>query len=296
MDVEYLLQEFINYISLEKGLAKNTQEAYARDLRTYLNYLEKRKIDPLNIGHQQITDYLWSRKEKGAKPSSIFRYLESIKLFHRFLFAEGYTKNDPTLYLSSPKLVRHLPAVLSTTELEKLLNQPKINKFYGLRDRAILELFYACGLRVSELINLHLEDVNLSLGYVRCRGKGGKERIVPLGHYAVRYISEYLELRSKRPIISNNSNILFLDKSGRKFSRVGLWKIVKKYAQKAGINKTISPHTLRHTFATHLLEKGADLRAIQEMLGHSDISTTQIYTHLEREHLKELHRKYHPRR
>lgn len=291
-----LLQEFINYISLEKGLAKNTQEAYARDLKTYLNYLGKRKIDPLNIEHQQITDYLWSRKEKGAKPSSIFRYLESIKLFHRFLFAEGYTKNDPTLYLSSPKLVRHLPAVLSTTELEKLLNQPKINKFYGLRDRGILELFYACGLRVSELLNLHLEDVNLSLGYVRCRGKGGKERIVPFGHYAVRYISEYLELRSKRPIISNNSNTLFLDKSGRKFSRVGLWKIVKKYAQKAGINKTISPHTLRHTFATHLLEKGADLRAIQEMLGHSDISTTQIYTHLEREHLKELHRKYHPRR
>lgn len=291
-----LLQEFINYISLEKGLAKNTQEAYARDLKTYLNYLEKRKIDPLNIEHQQITDYLWSRKEKGAKPSSIFRYLESIKLFHRFLFAEGYTKNDPTLYLSSPKLVRRLPAVLNATELEKLLNQPKINKFYGLRDRAILELFYACGLRVSELLNLHLEDVNLSLGYVRCRGKGGKERIVPLGHYAIRYISEYLELRSKRPIISNNSNILFLDKSGRKFSRVGLWKMVKKYAQKAGINKTISPHTLRHTFATHLLEKGADLRAIQEMLGHSDISTTQIYTHLEREHLKELHRKYHPRR
>jgi len=306
MKLERLLNEFINYISLEKGLAKNTQESYARDLKFYLKYLKKRKIDPLNIEHQEITDYLWSRKEKGAKASSLFRYLESIKLFHRFLYVEGYTKNDPTLYLSSPKLVRPLPAVLSETELERLLVQPEVKKFYGLRDRAMLELLYACGLRVSELINLKLGNINLVYGHVRCLGKGGKERIIPLGDYACEYIRMYLEARKKRrvvPLVVNpprgepaEENILFLDKLGKKFSRVGLWKIVKKYARKAGINKTITPHTLRHSFATHLLERGADLRAIQEMLGHSDISTTQIYTHLEREHLKDLHRRYHPRK
>ncbi|HCJ67405.1 MAG TPA: site-specific tyrosine recombinase XerD, partial [Elusimicrobia bacterium] len=262
----------------------------------YFDYLEKNKIDPLNIEHQQITDYLWSRKEKGIKPSSLFRYLESIKLFHRYLYVEGHTKNDPTVYLTSPKLVRRLPAVLKTEEVEKLLTQPDLNKFYGLRDRAMLELLYACGLRVSELINLDLGNVNLDLNYLRCVGKGGKERIVPLGHYAVGYIRKYLEERSKKQISKDSENILFLDKLGRRFSRVGFWKMVKKYAKKAGLLKKISPHTLRHSFATHLLERGADLRAIQEMLGHSDISTTQIYTHLEREHLKDLHRKFHPRK
>ncbi len=291
-----LVKEFINYISLEKGLAKNTQEAYGRDLRFYLDYLEKKKIEPLKIEHQQITDYLWSRKEKGIKPSSLFRYLESIKLFHRFLFTEGHTKNDPTIYLTSPKLVRRLPAVLKTEEVEKLLAQPDLNKYYGLRDRAMLELLYACGLRVSELINLNLDNINLDLSYLRCVGKGDKERIVPLGHYAVGYIRRYLEERKKKPVSKESENILFLDKLGRRFSRVGFWKMIKKYGKKAGLLKNISPHTLRHSFATHLLERGADLRAIQEMLGHSDISTTQIYTHLEREHLKDLHRKFHPRK
>jgi len=288
-----LLKEFINYISLEKGLSKNTQDSYARDLKFYLGYLKRRGLDPLSSEHAMITDYLWSRKEKGVKPSSLFRYLESIKLFHRFLYAEGYTKKDPTLGLTSPRLIRKLPTVLTMAEVEKLLGQPNLNKPSGIRDKAMLELLYACGLRVSELTNLNLENVNLDFGYIRCFGKGGKERIVPLGHYASESLGEYLEMvRMKKKA---KDNALFLNKLGNRFSRIGFWKIIKKYARKTGINKPITPHTLRHSFATHLLERGADLRAIQEMLGHTDISTTQIYTHLEREHLKELHRKYHPR-
>lgn len=288
-----LLQEFLNYISLEKGLSKNTQDSYARDLKFYLGYLKRRGLDPLNGEHAIITDYLWSRKEKGVKPSSLFRYLESIKLFHRFLYAEGYTKKDPTLGLTSPKLIRKLPTVLTIAEIERLLSQPNLNKPSGLRDKAMLELLYACGLRVSELTSLNLENANLDFGYVRCFGKGGKERIVPLGRYASEALGEYLEMvRMKK---ETKDNALFLNKLGNRFSRIGFWKIIKKYARKTGINKSITPHTLRHSFATHLLERGADLRVIQEMLGHTDISTTQIYTHLGREHLKELHKKYHPR-
>lgn len=288
-----LLQEFINYISIEKGLAKNTQESYRRDLKFYLDYLKKKGLDLLSVEHQDITEYLWSKKEKGAKTTSLFRYLESIKLFHRFLYVEGYIKNDPTMYLGAPRIIRKLPAILSLKEVEKLLAQPNLSRNSGLRDRAMLELVYACGLRASELINLEINDLNLDVGYVRCRGKGGKERVVPLGHYAREFIQQYLTVRAKKA--KGEESTLFLDKLGDRFSRVGFWKMVKKYAKKAAIGKKISPHTLRHSFATHLLERGADLRTIQEMLGHSDISTTQIYTHLEREHLKEVHRKYHPR-
>jgi len=291
-----LLQGFLNYITLEKGLSKNTQISYTRDLKFYFRYLKRKNIDLFSVTHQNITDYLWSRKQKGIKANTLFRFLESIKHFHRFLYAEGYTKNDPTIYLTSPKIIRKLPVTLTAAEVEKLLEQPNPLKPYGLRDKAMLELLYACGLRVSEIINLNLENINLDVGYIRCFGKGGKERIIPLGRYASEAVGEYLNrVRLKPRYDTGQDSALFLDKLGDRFSRVGFWKMIKKYARKAGINKNITPHTLRHSFATHLLERGADLRAIQEMLGHADISTTQIYTHLDREHLKELHKKYHPR-
>lgn len=292
------LDEFINYIDVEKGLSKNTKLAYQRDLSHYLAYLEENRKIATGITHSDIMEFLLI-KRRYLSPSSLARVITSIKMFHRFLVSDNYCETDPTQNLDSPRLGMRLPQVLTFAEVETLLNAPPDTPG-GIRDRAMMELLYATGMRVSEIVNLKLEDVNLKLGYLRCIGKRGKERIVPIGSEAIKFINIYLKkVRSAHKALSKLSTRqlknLFLNPSGRKFSRVGFWKIIKKYAILSGITKQITPHTLRHSFATHLLERGADLRSIQEMLGHENISTTQIYTHVSRERLKDLHKKFHPR-
>ncbi len=294
-----LLDEFINYIDVEKGLSKNTKLAYRRDLLRYLKYIEENGKIATGITHSDLMEFLLIRK-KYLSPSSLARVITSIKMFHRFLVSDKYCEVDPTENLDSPHLGRKLPKVLTFAEVEALLNAPPSDTPGGIRDRAMMELLYATGMRVSEIINLKMEDVNLKLGYLRCLGKRGKERIVPIGSEAIRFINIYLKkVRSVHKALSRTSGrqpqSLFWNRSGRKLSRVGFWKIIKRYAVLSGINKEITPHTLRHSFATHLLERGADLRAIQEMLGHESISSTQIYTHVTRERLKDLHKKFHPR-
>lgn len=293
-----LLDEFINYIDVEKGLSKNTKLAYQRDLSHYLAYLEENHKIATRITHSDLMEFLLI-KRRYLSPSSLARVITSIKMFHRFLVSDNYCETDPTQNLDSPHLGLRLPNVLTFAEVEALLNAPPDTPG-GIRDRAMMELLYATGMRVSEIINLKMEDVNLKLGYLRCIGKRGKERIVPIGSEAIKFINIYLKkVRSAHKSLSKPSTrqpkSLFLNPSGRKLSRVGFWKIIKRYVILSGIAKEITPHTLRHSFATHLLERGADLRAIQEMLGHENISSTQIYTHLTRERLKDLHKKFHPR-
>lgn len=294
-----LLDEFINYIDVEKGLSKNTKLAYQRDLSQYLKYLQENHKIATGITHSDIMEFLLI-KRKYLSPSSLARVITSIKMFHRFLVSDNYCEMDPTQNLDSPHLGLRLPKVLTFAEVEALLDAPPSDTPGGIRDRAMMELLYATGMRVSEIINLKIEDVNLKLGYLRCLGKRAKERIVPIGSEAIKFINIYLnKVRSSHKALSGTPTrqpqSLFLNPSGRRLSRVGFWKIIKRYAILSGIKKEITPHTLRHCFATHLLERGADLRAIQEMLGHESISSTQIYTHLTRKHLKDLHKKFHPR-
>ncbi|PIU82955.1 MAG: tyrosine recombinase [Elusimicrobia bacterium CG06_land_8_20_14_3_00_38_11] len=321
MQVKEYLNSFISYISVEKGLAKNTTLAYKRDLESYFEYLKKHFLSLLEITEEQIMDYLWERKLLKKSAPTIFREQEAIKGFYKFLFTEGHIKINPAVQLKSPKLEKYLPDTLTIEEVEKLLETPDLTKLKGIRDKAILETLYATGMRVSELTELKISDLNLDVGFTKCLGKGSKERIVPIGSKAIEAIENYLKVREgkeiermkhyldarrkkaeeslkkywniRKKIIDND--ILFLNPSGKKISRISVWKIIKKYARKAGITKKISPHTLRHSFASHILERGADLRTIQEMLGHSSISTTQIYTHIDRKFLKQQHKKFHPR-
>jgi integrase/recombinase XerD len=239
--------------------------------------------------------YFKTLRAKGLSPRSIARTLSALRGFHKFLFQERAVKEDPLRRLRSPRVVPPLPSVLTVGEVEGLLQRPNPSHPLGVRDRAMLELMYATGLRVSELIHLSLNDVNLEVGYVRTRGKGSKERIVPMGEAACQALKGYLEGPRRLYPFRSSHPVLFVGKGGKGISRQGFWKILKKYAETAGIHKRISPHTLRHSFATHLLERGADLRSVQSMLGHVDIATTQVYTHVSREHLKRLHRQFHPR-
>ncbi len=293
--VEKLLNEFIYFLSVEKSLSLNSINSYKSDLLFYIKFLKENNINDIyQVTHQDIFTYLINLIEKGLSPVSLRRHIVSIKNLHRFLVREKYTNLDPTVNLESPKVGLKLPAVLNTAEVEVLLSQPDLSTFSGIRDKAILELIYATGMRVSEVVNLTVDNLNLKLGYLRCVGKGSKERVIPLGRVAVEYLQKYLEVvreKSNKKLVTDN---LFLTRLGRKFTRVGLWKLIKKYVKKLGIEKNISPHTLRHSFATHLLEHGADLRSVQEMLGHTDIATTQIYTHINKERLKDIHKKYHP--
>lgn len=291
-----LLEEFLNYLSVEKGLSKNTILAYKTDITFFIDYFEaigKKGIE--NISRQDITDYLLSLKDKGLSSNSISRALVAVKMFYRFLVQERFIKEDTAGVLESPRLIRPLPNVLGMAEVDKLLSAPDIRGWIGIRDRAALELMYATGMRVSELVELTLDGLNLDVGFIRCRGKGDKERIVPIGRKAKEAVSRYLE--RTRPRLSKNKDDkhLFLSRLGKKISRQSFWKMIKSCARKARVKSGITPHTLRHSFATHLLERGADLRVVQEMLGHSDISTTQIYTHINKERLKSIHRQYHPR-
>lgn len=289
------VQEFLNYLSVEKGLARNSLLAYERDLKGYCDYLKENKFGENweKIRRNNVLDYLIKEKKRGLEASSIARRLVAIKLFHRFLVTERYLKEDITSIIETPKLWKKLPQYLNRPEMEAILKAPDIKKAAGLRDKAMLECLYATGMRVSEITGLKMGDVSLENGFLKCRGKGDKERIVPMGRAAIQVCKEYLEkVRSK---IKAKSDHMFIGKRGQGVTRQFVWQMIKRYAKLAGISKVLKPHTFRHSFATHLLEGGADLRVVQELLGHSDIATTQIYTHVSRDHLKGVHAKFHPR-
>jgi len=294
--MESFVNEFINYLEVERGLAKNTLESYGRDLRQYYSYLHNGKIDAVKQANRAtIMTYLEQLQTKGRAVSTISRNLAAIKSFYQFLVRERYLDKDPAANLESPKLEKKLPKILTIAEVEELLKQPNGFLPAGLRDKAMLELLYATGIRVSELINLNISDVNLEMGYIKCYGKGSKERIVPLGSIAAKCVQEYINRGRSRLVRTYDEASLFVNHHGNRLTRQGFWKIIKKYAHEADILKDITPHTLRHSFATHLLENGADLRSVQEMLGHADISTTQIYTQVTKNRLKEVYEKAHPR-
>jgi integrase/recombinase XerD len=291
-----LIDTFLNYLSVERGLANNTIIAYRDDLNAYTDFLKNSSIDALSkIKKNDITNFMLFQKDKSISPNSIARRLAAIRMFHRFLVRERIIKSDPTDLIDSPKLWKKIPDTLSFNEVDALIAQPNIKDRQGRRDKAILETLYATGMRVSEAVNLRLANVNLDIGFVRCIGKGNKERIIPLGKKAIGSLQGYLQVSRPQLLKKREAEFLFLNRFGKKISRQSLWKIIKRYARDARIKKPISPHTLRHSFATHLLERGADLRSVQEMLGHADISTTQIYTHINKERLKTIHKMFHPR-
>ncbi len=296
--MEDQLKDFIHFVMVEKGLAKNTIAAYERDLKSYTQYLKNvEKIESLNEAQRvYIVHFLGFLKEQGKSSKTLARHVASIRAFHQFLIREKATDHDPSVHIETPKLERSLPKVLNQQEVETLLDAPKQNDHFGLRDKAMLEILYATGMRVSELIGLNMGDAHLTMGFVRCIGKGNKERIIPIGQTATKALQNYLESgRLKFISKKHRENALFLNHHGQRLTRQGFWKILKKLAKEAGIEKELTPHTLRHSFATHLLENGADLRAVQEMLGHVDISTTQIYTHVTKTRLKDVYSKFHPR-
>lgn len=290
------LSSFLDYLTVERGLSTNTLLSYRNDIGQFFKYCRQKNISEDRVLTQTtITLYLLHIRHSGKAPSTVSRHMASIRAFCRFLLNENIIDQDPTSNFDSPRLKQRLPSVLTPQEVELLLSLPNTGKPAGIRDKAMLELLYASGLRVSELIWLDIEHVNLEHGYVRCIGKGSKERIIPIGSMAIKSVSEYLSRARAKLTKGKPCKALFVNQHGRRLTRQGLWKILKKYAFKGGIQKVITPHTLRHSFATHLLENGADLRAVQEMLGHADITTTQIYTHLTRAGLKEMYQKTHPR-
>jgi len=291
-----LIDTFLNYLSVERGLANNTIISYREDLNAYLDFIAKSNIDVLSkITKNNITNFMFNQKERGIAVNSIARRLAAIRMFHRFLTRERILKDDPSTLIDSPRLWKKIPETLSLNEVEALIAQPDVRNAQGLRDRAILETLYATGMRVSEAVNLRKDNVNLDIGFLRCIGKGNKERVIPLGKKAIVSINKYLEAARGKLLNGKESEFLFVSRVGKNISRQSFWKILKKYAKLAKIKKPIKPHILRHSFATHLLEHGADLRSVQEMLGHSNISTTQIYTHINKDRLKNIHRQFHPR-
>lgn len=287
------LDLFLNYLVVEKGAAANTVSAYSRDLARYLDHLGERAAG--EIESRDVTGYLARLKNEGISPRSRARALSALRMLHRFLVVEGYCELNPTSIVEAPKGVVRLPAVLSGREVEALLASPLNTGAIELRDAAMLELLYATGLRVSELVGLKLSEVNLSVGYLMTIGKGNKERLVPIGESACRSVGRYLAEARGELLKQGTSAHLFLSRLGEGMTRQAFWNIVKKRALQAGVRGHLSPHTLRHCFATHLLENGADLRSVQIMLGHADLSSTQIYTHVTRERLKKLHGDIHPR-
>ncbi len=294
--IQDLIENFINYLSVERGLAENTLLAYRRDLDKYSKDLVAKKIEAVSqVKREHVTEFIFQQKQAGLATSSICRSLAAIKMFHRFLVREHLAPTDPTNLVETPKLWKRVPDVLSQKEIDAMINASLGKKPQQIRDHAILELFYASGMRVSELCGLKVENVNLQVGYVRCLGKGSKERVIPIGMRSREAIKKYCDGARLKLLKNRLSSDLFLSRLGKKMSRQCIWQTIKDYAKKANIQKVIKPHTLRHTFATHLLQHGADLRSVQEMLGHSDISTTQIYTHVDRDRLKIVHKQFHPR-
>jgi len=292
MNIE-LLKRFLNYLAVEKGLARNSLDSYERDLQKYFAFLRLKEPDA--VAPQDVLAFLTHLSAEGLATPSAARCLSAVRGFHKYLLIDGLSRTDPTENIETPRGWKRLPKTLNSSEVETLLDQPDRTTPRGLRDRAMLELLYATGLRASELVGLRLQDVNLERGYVMTVGKGSKERTVPLGEVAMVRLKEYLARARPLLLKGAEADALFISSRKRQISRQMFWERIKQYVRKAGIIKNVSPHTLRHSFATHLLDNGADLRAVQAMLGHADISTTQIYTHVSRERLRQTHEKYHPR-
>ena len=294
--MEQLLDQFLHYLVVEKGLSKNTIEAYSHGLGRFLNHLREKGVQEIrDVGKFHVRGFLLMLRKGNLSTKTIVRNLVAVRTFFRFLIQEGILESNPIEELESPKVAKTLPEILTLREIEQLLEQPNLQTSLGIRDRAMLEILYATGMRVSELTHLPIHQVNLEGGYVLLYGKGSKERIVPLGSEAMKWITLYLKTARGKLSKGKESPMLFINRSGKGMSRQRFWKSLKDYARRAGLRKRITPHLLRHSFASHLLEGGADLRSVQMMLGHVDISTTQIYTHVTGERLKKVHQRYHPR-
>lgn len=294
--MEQLIDAFLDHLTVERGLAANTRSAYRNDLAKFADFLRHRGIQHLNATQRQdVTEYLLHRRKGGLSARSLSRHLAAIRMFCRFLFREKLLAADVTQTIDSPKLWRTLPHTLDYEEIGRLLTAPDTRTRLGVRDRAMLEFMYATGLRVSEVAQIKLSDINFEAGFLRSVGKGNKERIVPIGKQAIEWIQRYLGEARGSLTRGGNLGEVFISTRGTALSRKTIWVLIKKYARVAGIGKVITPHTLRHSFASHLLQNGGDLRVIQEMLGHADISTTQLYTHVDQTRLKETHYRFHPR-
>lgn len=290
------LEDFVHYLTFEKELSKNTLESYKRDIEQFFQYLQEKQIhDMKDTNKTTVITYLLYLQKKGKATSTISRNLASIRSFSQFLLSEKYISKDPTINLETPKSEKKLPSVLSLKEVELLLSQPAENTEKGIRDKAMLELLYATGIRVSELVSLDFNNLSLDMGYIRCLGGSSKDRIIPIGTMAKNAMENYINNCRHKLIKEEEEPALFVNYHGYRLTRQGFWKIIKSYTQKAKINKKITPHTLRHSFATHLIQNGADLRSVQEMLGHSDISTTQVYTLITKNKIKDVYNKAHPR-
>lgn len=290
-----VVKRFLDHLFLECGLAGLTVTAYQRDLREFSQHLESKDVEPADISMNDVVQHLAALQRRGLAVSSIARHLATVKVFLRYLFCERILGHDIASLIESPKRWRTIPKVVRYAEIEALLNAPNTDDEFYLRDRALLELLYATGMRVSEAVELSLDRINLDLGYVRCIGKGRNERIIPIGRFAIRAVRKYVNVLRPRLLGDGHASALLLSRTGRPLDRTNIWRLVRKHAFAAGIEHHISPHTLRHCFATHLLAGGADLRIVQELLGHVDVTTTQIYTHVDETQLKHVHRKYHPR-
>ncbi|MHC9000518.1 site-specific tyrosine recombinase XerD [uncultured Enterococcus sp.] len=291
------IEEYLHYLTIERGLSSNTRQSYARDLTQYMTFLTKRNIsDWQQVDRYLVIDFLETLQQAGKSTATVTRMISSLRRFHQFLRQERVTDHDPMQHIETPKKKQALPDTLSLEEVERLIQAPDTQTTLGIRDRALLEVMYATGLRVSEVINLRLSDIHLNMALLQTLGKGDKERIVPLGDLAIEWIERYLD--ESRPLLvkkNPDETVLFVNHHGKQLSRQGVWKNLKQIVRDAGIFKTVTPHTLRHSFATHLLENGADLRTVQELLGHADISTTQIYTHITKKRMTEVYKQYFPR-
>ena len=289
-----LVESFLDFLQKDKKLSDNTLQSYNRDIKLYCNYLDERSLDVIKTNETELNTYLDSLKANGKAVSTVSRNLASLRSFYQYLYRTKVISEDPTINLESPKIERKLPKVLTSEQVELLLEQPKCVDLKGYRDKAMLELVYATGIRVTELISLNVNDVNLDNGYIKCIGKA-KERIIPIGSLAINALKEYIEKSRSILLKDENDQALFVNVNGHRLTRQGFWKIIKQYKTQANIDIDITPHTLRHSFAVHLLENGAELRAIQEMLGHSDISSTQVYAQIGQNRIKDVYMKSHPR-
>lgn len=294
--MDLLLNKFLEYLLYEREASNNTIESYSRDLRQFKKYIIENDINDFELVNKTtIITYLVYLQKIGRAPSTVSRNLASVRSFYQFLLNEGIVKKDPTVNLQSPKHEKKLPQILTPKEVELLLEQPDLNTSKGVRDRAMLELLYAAGIRVSELVALDIDDINLELGFLICSKSSSNKRNIPIGKFAISILNEYLSNHRRSFVKDNNIKALFLNYHGKRLTRQGFWKIIKSYTKKMNLNKAITPHTLRHSFAVHLIENGADLKSVQEMLGHSDISTTQVYAKITKSTLRDVYNKTHPR-
>ncbi len=293
--METQIRTFLNCLRVEKGLSDNTIQAYRRDIAKFAAFVATRQLGAIDVQRGDVVDFLGTLYRKGLDSRSVARHLVTIRHFFRFALMEGYVHDDPAATIESPRFRHSLPEFLSLEEVDRLLRQPDVTTVVGLRDRAMIELMYSCGLRVSELCSLRVSDLQPEAGCLRCIGKGDKERLVPIGRQALEVVQRYLKSSRPKLLREGSSPHLFLNQKGGKIGRITYWKTLGQYGRKAGLRKALKPHMLRHSFATHLLDRGADLRSVQMMLGHSDISTTQIYTHVVEERLKQVYKAHHPR-